>query len=275
MIKTNAMNRAEFQKQNNYNMPALFIGHGSPMNAIELNEFSSFWNNLGTILPQPKAVLCISAHWETRGSLVTGMKNPKTIHDFYGFPKNLYELEYKASGSPDLAESITKSIDKITIDEEWGLDHGTWSILQHLYPKADIPVIQISIDFTKGLKDHFELAQELAFLRKEGVLIIGSGNIVHNLRMMSLKTEDINTEYAYEWATEVNETIKSKILDGDISALTRYNKLGHAAELAIPSLEHYIPMIYALGMKNKNENIHFFNDKIIAGSLSMTSFTIS
>lgn len=183
--------------------PSIFIGHGNPMNAIELNEFSLQWQKLGESLPKPTAILCVSAHWETRGSFVTGVQKPKTIHDFYGFPRELYEVEYRADGSPELAKSIAETIQAIEMDMNWGYDHGTWSILDNIYPEANIPVLQLSIDYTKSMQQHFELAQELKALRRKGVLIIGSGNMVHNLGMMSFKGQDFNAEYGYDWAMEI------------------------------------------------------------------------
>lgn len=258
-------------------MPALFVGHGSPMNAIEDNEFSQRWNELGNTLPYPKAILCISAHWETRGTFVTAVEQPKTIHDFYGFPKELFAQQYPAKGFPELAVDITDNSKNFGVEPEyeWGLDHGSWSILKHLYPKADIPVIQMSIDYTKDMNYHVELAREFNYLRRKGVLIVGSGNMIHNLRMVRLKDDDFNTPYAYDWATEINEKFKAKILDNDIRSLTEYRTLDSSINLAIPSAEHYIPLLYTLALKEKDENVIIFNDRVIAGSLSMTSVIIN
>lgn len=257
-------------------MPVIFAGHGTPMNAIENNEFSRKWNELGASLPHPQAILCISAHWETRGTYITAMQSPKTIHDFYGFPRELFAQQYEAKGLPILAEDLAHNSAPFTIetDYEWGLDHGSWSVLKHFYPKADIPVLQLSIDYTQPMSYHVELAKELSFLRRKGVLIIGSGNMIHNLRMATPKNGDFNIEYGYDWAIELNEIFKSRINDRDINALTNYRSLNSAINLAIPSLEHYIPLLYTIALQDKNDDITIFNDKVVAGSLSMTSLII-
>jgi 4,5-DOPA dioxygenase extradiol len=256
-------------------MPVLFIGHGSPMNAIEENEFVSNWRTLGTTLPRPSAILVISAHWETRGTMVTAMEKPKTIHDFGGFPKALFDVQYPAPGSPELAREV-KSIVKTTdvlLDEKWGLDHGAWSIINRLYPNADIPVIQMSLDYYQTPRYHYELAKELASLRRKGVLIVGSGNMVHNLRMVAWdKLSD--GAYGYDWAIEANEKMKSYILNNDHLAMVNFKMQGKAFDLAIPSPEHFMPSLYALALKEENEKVTIFNDKAIAGSLTMTSFKI-
>ncbi len=257
-------------------MPVIFAGHGTPMNAIENNEFSRKWHELGTSLPHPQAILCISAHWETRGTFITAMQSPKTIHDFYGFPRELFAQQYEAKGLPALAEDLAHNSAPFTIetDYEWGLDHGSWSVLKHFYPKADIPVLQLSIDYTKPMSYHVELAKELSFLRRKGVLIIGSGNMIHNLRMVTPKNGDFNVEYGYDWAIELNEIFKSRINDRDVNALTNYRSLNSAVNLAIPSLEHYIPLLYTIALQDKDDDITIFNDKVVAGSLSMTSLII-
>ncbi|WP_080903466.1 4,5-DOPA dioxygenase extradiol [Parabacteroides sp. Marseille-P3160] len=257
-------------------MPVMFIGHGSPMNAIEDNEFSREWSSIGRSLPTPQAIVCISAHWETKGTSVTTSKHPQTIHDFYGFPRELYKEEYPAPGSPELAKAVIKNIQDIPISEDnkWGLDHGAWSILKYTHPKADIPVIQISLDHNKDAEWHYQLGRELAFLRTKGVLVVGSGNTVHNLRMMRVAGDDFNAEYGYDWAFEINDIIKRKIKDGDSKSLIDYPSLHKDARLAVPTPEHYIPMLYALAMKKPDEEIKIFNDKVIAGSLNMTSFII-
>jgi len=256
-------------------MPTLFIGHGSPMNAIELNEFSLQWQKLGKELPKPKMILCISAHWETKGTFVTASPKPETIHDFGGFPQALFDVHYPAPGSKEWASETKKTITSTTVglDEKWGLDHGTWSILKHVYPNADIPVLQLSIDYTKDAAYHYALAKELSDLRSKGVLIIGSGNIVHNLGMVDwskLKTP----EYGYDWAIEANTKVKKFISEGNHTDLINYSKLGKAFNLAIPSAEHYLPLLYILALQNKNEIASFFNDKAVMGSLSMTSVKI-
>ncbi len=257
-------------------MPVLFVGHGSPMNALENNEFTLTWENVSKSLPHPRAIVCVSAHWETRGTYVTADMKPKTIHDFYGFPQALYRQEYPASGSPELAREIIDNIENPKIENslEWGLDHGTWSVLKYFYPDANIPVIQISIDHYKNAQWHYDLAKQLAFLRTKGVLVVGSGNMVHNLRMVQLENDDFNTEFGYDWAFELNDIFKNKLLETNFKDLINYRNLHNKASLAIPTPEHYIPMLYALGMARDEEEIKIFNDKVIAGSLSMTSFII-
>lgn len=255
-------------------MPALFIGHGSPMNGIEDNAFSRQWQKLGQEIPQPKAVLCVSAHWLTKGTAITAMPEPPTIHDFGGFPQALFDVQYPAPGDPALAEETTKMITKtaVQLDHEWGLDHGTWTVVRHMYPDAKIPVLQLSIDYSKGAAYHYELAKELSALRKKGVLIIGSGNMVHNLRMVAW--DKLTSNFGFDWAIEMNETFKKHISDGNHQALIQYEKLGPAAQLAIPTPDHYWPLIYTLGLQAKNEELHFFNDTAMAGSLTMTSVRI-
>ena len=257
-------------------MPSLFIGHGTPMNAIEYNEFSQSWKELGQVLPKPKAILCISAHWETEKSLVTAMDTPKTIHDFGGFPEELYRQQYPAPGSPMLANTILDKIRMFEIgkDYRWGLDHGSWCFLKHMYPDANIPVIQLGIDYTQNMQYHYDLGKELSFLRRMGILIVGSGNMVHNLRLARPSTKGFNYEFAYEWAEKLNSLMKEKIRSGDHSSLIHYRSLSKDANLGIPSEEHYIPLIYTLAQQEKNEPIEIFNDKIVAGSLSMTSLII-
>lgn len=257
-------------------MPVIFVGHGTPMNAIEDNEFSQKWHQLGASIPHPQAILCISAHWETRGTYITAMQSPKTIHDFYGFPRELFAQQYPAKGLPELAGDLANNSLPFSIetDYEWGLDHGSWSVLKHFYPKAEIPLLQLSIDYTKPLSYHVELAKELNFLRRKGVLIVGSGNMIHNLRMVTPKNGDFNIEYGYDWAIELNKKFKSRIYDRDINSLTNYKSLDSAVNLAIPSLEHYIPLLYTLALQDKDDQITVFNDKIVAGSLSMTSIII-
>lgn len=256
-------------------MPVLFLGHGSPMNAIEENEFVAGFRNIGQELEKPNAILCISAHWETKGTFVTAMEKPRTIHDFGGFPQQLFDVQYPAPGSPDLANETKKIITKteIGLDEKWGLDHGAWSVVKHLYPNADVPIIQMSLDYTKSPKYHYELAKELAALRKKGVLIIGSGNMVHNLGKIAWSkiNED---DYAYDWAREANDKMKQYILSGNHQPLIDYSAQGKAFELAIPTPDHYLPLLYTLALKTEKENISLFNDKAVAGSLTMTSVKI-
>ncbi|GAB6120932.1 4,5-DOPA-extradiol-dioxygenase [Dysgonomonas termitidis] len=270
------LHKQAMQFQDTPLMPVVFVGHGTPMNAIEDNEFVHAWTSLGQDLPQPQAILCISAHWETRGTFVTAMNEPKTIHDFYGFPRELFAQQYSARGSKELADLVRERINDVAIGEdyEWGLDHGSWSVLKHIYPLADIPVVQMSIDHFQVMQYHYDLGRELAFLRRKGVLVIGSGNMVHNLRMVRIEGDDFNTEYGYDWAFELNDLFKDKILNGDFHSLIDYTRLHDAARLAIPTPEHYIPLLYTLALRQKNEPVRIFNDKVIAGSLSMTSLVI-
>jgi 4,5-DOPA dioxygenase extradiol len=256
-------------------MPVLFLGHGSPMNAIEENEFVEGWRSIGRILPRPEAILCISAHWETRGTYVTAMEQPRTIHDFSGFPAALYNVRYAAPGSPELARETKQSVRNavVGLDEQWGLDHGCWNVIKHLYPKADVPVIQMSLDYSLAPPGHFELGRELSSLRKKGILIIGSGNMVHNLGMAS--REKLNEPgFGFDWALEAGEKIKKLILSSDYKSLVDYKNQGRAMNLAIPTPEHFLPLLYALALKDKDENINMFNDKPVAGSLTMTSLSI-
>lgn len=261
---------------NSEKMPLLFLGHGSPMNAIEENEFVAGFRNVAKTLPKPAAIICISAHWFTNGTKVTAMEMPQTIHDFGGFPKALYEVQYPAKGNPELAEATKLLLEPalVELDEKWGLDHGAWSVLRHLYPNADIPVIQLSIDYTKPAQYHFELAQKLNKLREKGILIIGSGNIVHNLRLVDFQNFH-KDDYGYDWAIEARSVLNDYLLDGDFQSLIDYEKQSSAVKLAIPSPDHYLPLIYTLGLKQKNEELSLFNDKLLAGSLSMTSVRIS
>lgn len=261
-------------------MPVVFVGHGTPMNAIEDNEFSRHWQKLGKSLPRPDAILCISAHWETWGTLVTAMEEPHTIHDFGGFPRELFQIQYPASGSPLLAKKIQSIIKntKVGLDYDWGLDHGSWSVLKRMYPEADLPVIQLSLDYTKKAGDHYALARELISLRKENVLILGSGNMVHNLPLVTLRgngrLRDFNRPFGFDWAIEANELFKKLINEDRHEELINYQTLGKAVALAIPTPEHYLPMLYILALKGADETVTYFNDKPVAGSLTMTSFII-
>ena len=271
----NEINQLITSGENTPRMPVLFIGHGSPMNAIEENEFVLGWRNLGKTLPHPKSILCISAHWETRGTFVTAMPKPKTIHDFGGFPKALYDMEYPAPGSPELAVETKHIIKKTTVglDEKWGLDHGAWSVIRRMYPEADVPVIQMSLDYGQAPQYHFELAKELAALRNKGVLIIGSGNMVHNLRMVAWDKMN-EPEYGFDWAIQANDKFKTLIESGDFKSLTNYASLGREVQLAVPTPDHFLPLLYSLALKEKDEPISFFNDKPVMGSLTMTSVKI-
>lgn len=261
---------------NTEKMPVLFLGHGSPMNAIEENQFVQGFRDIAKKIPKPNAILCVSAHWFTEGTFVTAMDLPKTIHDFYGFPKELFDVEYPALGNPHLAHETAELLSPVEVGEDhsWGLDHGAWSVIRHMYPEADIPVIQMSIDYRKPPQYHFELAQKLSKLREKGILIIGSGNIVHNLRMIDWK--NINTVGAgWDWAIEAREKTNNWLLDGNFQNLIDYQKMGTSLQYAVPSPDHYLPLICSLGLKEKSENLSLFNDELIGGSLSMTSVLIS
>ena len=258
-------------------MPVLFIGHGNPMNAIEENPSSKVWREIGRRLPKPKAIVCISAHWETWGSAVTTMQNPRTIHDFGGFPNELYEVQYPAAGNAQLAEQIKAAVKatEVGLDVDWGLDHGCWSVLNQMYPKADIPVVQFSLDYTQPASFHYNLGKELAFLRKEGVLILGSGNMVHNLRRMAMASDDFNQPFGFDWALEANRTLKRLILEERYDDLANYPAISEEMLIAVPTPEHYLPLLYSLAAKQPGDSISIFNDEILAGSVGMTSLVIS
>jgi 4,5-DOPA dioxygenase extradiol len=256
-------------------MPVLFLGHGSPMNAIEENEFVQGFRKVGSEVPRPQAILCISAHWETRGTQVTAMEYPPTIHDFGGFPKALFDVQYPAPGSPELAletKRLVKSTD-VVLDQQWGLDHGAWSVVKHLYPNADVPIIQMSIDYTLTSEKHYALAKEIASLRDKGVLIIGSGNMVHNLGMVAW--DKLNESYAFDWAKEASERMDRAITSGDHAPLINFHNQGKSFDLAINSGEHFVPLLYTLALQAKDEQATLFNDKPLGGSLTMTSVKIS
>ncbi len=252
-------------------MPLLFVGHGNPMNAISNNQYAQEWQKIGQNLPTPSAILCVSAHWETNGTFVTAMQMPQTIHDFGGFPQALFDVQYPAQGSPALATQISQLVTTTNVQPnyDWGLDHGCWSVLKHIYPKNNIPVLQLSLNYNQPLSWHYSLAKELHTLRQKGVLIIGSGNIVHNLGIINWQTNQ-----AYDWAIEANNKIKTLIANDAHQQLIDYTQLGSAVKLAIPTTEHYLPLLYILGLKQKNENISFFNDTIDLGSIAMTSLQI-
>jgi len=253
-------------------MPVLFVGHGNPMYTLSENEFTKAWKDLSKTLPVPNAILCISAHWETNGTYVTAMESPETIHDFGGFPNELYEVEYPAPGSPELANKIQKLIanTEVIADDSWGLDHGCWSVLRHLFPDANIPVVELSIDYRKSFNQHYELAQELSELRREGILIIGSGNIVHNLRLIDWHEENA----PHDWAVRFNDNVKNHIIENDFASLLKIKTVDKDFNLAVPTPEHFIPLLYALALKEPTDRISIFNDKIAMGSLSMTSIIL-
>ena len=254
-------------------MPVLFIGHGSPTNAIEDNNFTRSMRSYGEKLPPPKAVLVVSAHWLTRGETKVSVNpDPDTIHDYYGFPDEMYKLKYDAPGHPDMAREVVKNVQSVQVheDHEMGLDHGAWTVLKYLFPKADIPVFQLSIDFNKPPQWHFNLAAELKKLREKGVMILGSGNIVHNLRVLDWK----NPTASFDWATEFDDFVKNKIDTRDFQALIDYNKMGKVARLAVPTNDHYLPMLYSLGLADEKEEIRHTYEQMQHGSISMRCFEV-
>jgi 4,5-DOPA dioxygenase extradiol len=226
-------------------------------------------------IPTPKAIVCVSAHWETKGTYVTAMETPPTIHDFGGFPEELFQVQYPAPGSPELASDLQQMVNTtpVCLDFNWGLDHGAWSVIKHMYPKADVPVIQMSLDYCQNPQVHYDLARELSILRNKGILIIGSGNIVHNLRMLAWDKMNAGS-YGYDWALVAAEKMKECMLQKDHQQLIRYQSLGKAFDLAIPTPEHFLPLLYVLALQDKNEDISFFNDQTIGGSIGMTSVKI-
>jgi 4,5-DOPA dioxygenase extradiol len=272
-MNINSLQQYASQLPNTPVMPVLFLGHGSPMNAIEKNEFSMGWINIVKNIPKPAAILCVSAHWETKGTFVTAAEMPATIHDFGGFPKELFAVQYPAPGSITLANATKEMVTAIEVglDQKWGLDHGSWSLLKHLYPKADVPVVQLSLDYTKPPQYHYDLAKQLSALRRKGILIIGSGNMVHNLRMLNWQ----QPETGFDWAVEVNEKLKGFIANANHSAIINYKNLGKAFELAVPTPEHFLPLLYTLALQEKNETASVFNDKAVMGSITMTSVKIA
>lgn len=251
-------------------MPVFFIGHGSPLNAIEDNAFTRSLVEMGNSLTErPQAILVISAHWFTRGTYVNTSPFPKTIYDFSGFPEELYSIEYPAPGAPDFADAIVNALPEVRTDQRWGLDHGAWSVLVHMFPNAEIPVFQMSIDNSKPIYYHFQFAEQLRELRDRGVLVIGSGNIVHNLKLSLSK----NDETPFDWAVEFDEWVKGKILTGDYNSLIDYEEYGPSALLAVPTPEHYLPMLYALALSDDEEVIRFTYEGVIS-AISMRSFRI-
>ena len=253
-------------------MPVLFVGHGSPMNAIETNVYSLAWEELGTKLPKPHAILCISAHWLTDGTFVHISETPKTIHDFWGFPRELYEVRYRCPGAPTVAKEIQSLVAKTDVkpDTEWGLDHGTWTVMRRLFPNADVPVFQMSIDHTKPSDFHYGIGKDLAALRKRGVLIVGSGNIVHNLRVMHYDPD----AKPYDWAVEFDELTKQLIAAGDHRSLIAYEKFGKVASLAVPTPDHYWPLLYTIALQEDSEPVSFAIEGITNGSISMRTIII-
>jgi 4,5-DOPA dioxygenase extradiol len=250
-----------------FKMPALFVGHGNPMNAVEDTEFSRVWANIGESLPRPKAILCISAHWETIGTKVTAMADPRTIHDFAGFPRQLFDVQYAVPGSTELAKLVQEiaTDSQIELDYEWGIDHGAWSVLCRMFPKADIPLIQLSLDRNKTPEQHYELGKALSVLRQKGVLIVGSGNIVHNLQTLTWN------DNALDWASAFAEEIKRLILERDHKAIINYLDLGQIARLSVPTAEHFLPLLYILALQEPVDTVQFFTEKVTLGSISMRS----
>jgi 4,5-DOPA dioxygenase extradiol len=251
-------------------MPVLFVGHGNPMNAIEKNSFSETWKVLGKSLPKPKAILSISAHWLTYGeTMITSMDMPRTIHDFGGFPKSLFEVKYPAPGSPRLAGEIVKILEKFSVkpDHQWGLDHGTWSVLLPMFPDFQIPVIQLSIDYLKPPQFHFDLARELRSLREKGILIMGSGNLVHNLGALSFSNN-------YDWAFEFDKKITEYLDNRDEKSIINFESLGKLANLAHPTTDHFLPLIYTIAQRDPDDILEYFNCSFDLGSISMRSFIL-
>jgi 4,5-DOPA dioxygenase extradiol len=260
-------------------MPVLFVGHGSPMNVVLKNNFTSSLARLGKELPKPKAIMVISAHWLTSGTRLTCNDKPETIHDFYGFPNELYRIKYTSPGAPEYARMVERWVRKaqVSCDPGWGLDHAAWSVLHHMYPKADIPVFEMSLDYSFGewrprpVQYHYDLAKELFAMREKGVLIIGSGNIVHNLRTVDFENVDAKP---YDWAVEFDEKVKSSLLTGNHDKLINYETLSKNAQMAAPTLDHYLPMIYAIALQQKSEKIKFTYEGIQNGSVSMRCFQV-
>ena len=254
-------------------MPLLFVGHGNPMYAISENKYRTVWQEIGNKLPPPKAILCISAHWLTKGTAVTMASKPKTIHDFGGFPKELFEVQYPAPGAVDYAKMAIQAVHSSPVHEdfEWGLDHGAWSVLMNMYPKANVPIFQMSIDYAQSPLYHFNLAKELASLRSKGVLIVCSGNVVHNLGQIKWGKD----EKPFDWAIAFDNLVKKSIEENNPIPLIEYQKLGALATLAHPTNDHYLPLMYSLGLRNKSDSFQFFNDSLDMGSLSMRSVIFS
>ncbi|MEA5026097.1 4,5-DOPA dioxygenase extradiol [bioreactor metagenome] len=249
-------------------MPIIFIGHGSPMNAIENNRFTEKWEAMGQVLPTPKAILAVSAHWYTNGLKIMDNEHPKMIYDMYGFPDELYQLVYSAQGSPHFARRVKECLSlPAVMDQSWGYDHGAWSVLRRMFPHADIPVFQVSVNRIASPKEHFRLGQELAVLRQEGVLIFGSGNVVHNLGRV-----DWSVSAGLPWADEFDEYVKANIVTRNYDRVIAYEKAGPSAQLAFGSLDHFAPLLTVLGAAERTDQIVVFNEERIMGSLSMTSY---
>ena len=257
-------------------MPVIFFGHGSPMNALAENSYTHGWSMIGRSIPKPKAILCISAHWYIPAVAVTAMDQPRTIHDFGGFPRELFEVEYPAPGSPELADRVAgllgPSVEVIKDTEHWGLDHGTWSVLCHVFPEADIPIVQLSLNENEPAAFHYQLAKGIAPLRDEGVLVIGSGNIVHNLHAYAWGRHDVTT---FDWAERFESKVREAILSGDHSPLINYEALGRDAMLSAPTPDHYLPLLYILALARQDDAISFPVEGFDGGSISMTTVQFS
>ena len=254
-------------------MPAVFFGHGNPMNALEHNRYTEAWKQIGSSMPRPSAILAVSAHWYIRGTAVTAMETPRTIHDFGGFPRALFEFQYPAPGSPALAQRVRDLLAPLDVraDEDWGLDHGTWSVLAHAFPQADVPVVQLSIDATQPAAFHYQLGKQLAPLRDEGVLIMGSGNVVHNLATIKWG-DDVA---AYDWAVRFNARVRDCLERRDHAPLINYENLGEDARLAIPTPEHYLPLLYVIAQQDEREPMAFMSDGIQNASISMLTVMVA
>lgn len=249
-------------------MPVLFLGHGSPMNAIEQNEYSDAWIELGKTLPKPEAILCVSAHWFTRGTRINDSLATKMVYDMYGFPNALYRVTYPAPGAPKIAQQTAHLLrDRATIDNSWGLDHGSWSVLLRLFPKADIPVFQVSVDATAHAEEHFALGEALRPLRKEGVLILGSGNVVHNLRMV-----DWERSGGFDWAERFDSYIKENVELRAFDNILQYQSAGSSAQLSVPTPDHFFPLLTVLGASDADDSVSVLTEACVLGSLSMTGY---
>ena len=251
----------------NSRMPVIFFGHGSPMNTLASNRYTEAWRRLGASVPRPKAILAISAHWVTRGTAVTAVTRPRTIHDFGGFPQALFDVQYPAPGDPALAARVRDLLApvEVLLDQSWGLDHGTWSVLAHAFPEADIPVVQLSMDGTRPAQFHYDTGRRLAPLREEGVLIVASGNVVHNLMLMQ-RGEDAP---AYAWARRFNETVRAALASNQHQVLIDFERIGEDARLSVPTPEHYLPLLYIAALQGGDETMDFAVDGYEAGSLGM------
>lgn len=250
-------------------IPVLFVGHGSPMNAIEDNSYTRNWRSIAKKIPKPEIILSVSAHWYTKGTRIMDQETPKTIYDMYGFPKELYELTYNVPGAPDMAKASKELISRETLyDNSWGIDHGTWSVLVHMYPDRDIPVFQISVDASAPPAEHYRIGKELKALREQGVLILGSGNIVHNLRLVDWNKEN----EGFDWAYDFDEYIYENILAKNHDNILKFNELGDAARLAVPTPDHFYPLLYALGASDEDDKISVYNKSPVLGSLTMTTY---